>query len=39
MEANKELMNEIVVPEINNNLNVEDFFKENAPVNIRQGLR
>ena len=34
MEANKELMNEMVIPEINNNLNVADFFEENAPVNI-----
>ena len=34
MEANKELMNEMVVPEINDNLNVDDFFKENSPVNI-----
>ena len=34
MEINKELMNEMVVPEINNNLNVDDFFKENSPVNI-----
>jgi uncharacterized protein YecA (UPF0149 family) len=34
MEANKELMNEMVVPEINNNLNVEDFYNENSPVNI-----
>ena len=34
MEANKEVMNEMVVPEINDNLNVDDFFKENSPVNI-----
>jgi uncharacterized protein YecA (UPF0149 family) len=34
MEANKELMNEMVVPEINDNLNVEDFLKENLSVNI-----
>jgi uncharacterized protein YecA (UPF0149 family) len=34
MEDNKELMNEMVVPEINDNLNVEDFLKENLPVNI-----
>ena len=34
MEANKELMNEMVVPEINNNLNVDDFFKESTSVNI-----
>ena len=34
MKANKEVMNEMVVPEINDNLNVDDFFKENSPVNI-----
>jgi uncharacterized protein YecA (UPF0149 family) len=34
MEDNKELMNEMVVPEINDNLNVEDFLKENLSVNI-----